>query len=131
MNKFKIGDKVKVIRTGKFGVIDNISYDDFDREGCSDNCYHIYNRYYTVHDLELVQEILTEEEKEYLSNIIKPFRNEISYIKKIFNTITTQQQYIFIRFKNNDLILFPDFKAGQYYKNMKLKRKYTLEELGL
>ena len=136
MNKFKVGDKVKVIRTGKIETICKIYGEDFDIDGSSNSCYIIYicddRCCYTVHDLELIeeaQELLTEEEKEYLSNVIKPFRKEISYINKVSHMETKPLQYIMIWFKNNDTMCFPDLNEGKHYKNMGLDIKYTLEEL--
>ena len=136
MNKFKVGDKVKFIRTGKFGVINYIDDDDYDEDGCSHIYYEVNyintSDWYTANDIEEVKEIkeiLTEEEKEYLSNVIKPFRDEVVFIcKKPINN--EKDEYINIGF-NHDCILFPNFKAGKYYKNMEAEREYILEELGL
>ena len=88
MNKFKVGQRVKIIRTGKIGEIAELDNEDFDTEGRSNNCYRVrykgwrYSYWFTVHDLEEVKDILTVKEKEYLSNIIKPFRDKVENIKK-------------------------------------------------
>ena len=78
--------------------------------------------------------ILTDDEKEYLSNVIKPFRNRIISIRKYkFN----QDEYIGIYIKyyaetdESEMITLPLFKEGTIYKGMKLNREYLLEELGL
>ena len=74
------------------------------------------------------KEILDEEEKEYLSNVIKPFRDKVEYIvKKIFEN----EEYIKIVIKNDGCLSFPNFKKGTMYKGMEIEKKYTLEELGL
>ena len=86
MNKFKVGDTIKTIKTGELGEIVCIIKENF-YNVCvycvllDNGTYHTY----TANEIELVQkinEILTEEEKEYLSNVIKPFRNEIENISK-------------------------------------------------
>ena len=74
------------------------------------------------------KEILDEEEKEYLSNVIKPFRDKIEYIvKKIYEN----EEYIKIVIKNDSDLFFPYFKKGTIYKGMEEEKEYTLEELGL
>lgn len=57
-NKFKVGDKVRIKRTGKIEKINEINGDDFDKDlGYSNQCYIIGNwDCYTVHDLELVED---------------------------------------------------------------------------
>ena len=84
--------------------------------------------------IKLPKPILDDVEKEYLSNIIKPFRDRIISIRKYkFN----QDEYIGIYVKyyaetdENEMITLPVFKEGTMYKGMKLNREYLLEELGL
>lgn len=149
MNKFKVGQKVKIIRTGKIGEIKNIINEDFNKMGCSYACYKVYfihKVYYiqeddwdwfTVHDLEEVKEILDAEEKEYLSNIIKPFRDRVNLIRKS-NSKLTDDYYEVIEISIKSLIpyweceaiVLPAFKSN-LYKGMELCKAYTLEELGL
>lgn len=86
------------------------------------------NGWYTVYEKE--EEILDKKEKEYLNNLIKPFKNEVKYIaKKDFND---NSYFINITCYNiaNSFCL-PNFKKDKMYKNMKLKKRYTLKELGL
>ena len=73
------------------------------------------------------KEILDEEEKEYLSNVIKPFRDKVEYIVKKY---CLGKEYISI-FLIEENISLPYFKRGTMYKEMKIEKKYTLEELGL
>lgn len=80
--------------------------------------------------------ILTEEEKEYLSNVIKPFKNRICYIIKYKNLCVLNEEYIQIcvRSYNNELdedINLPLFVKGSMYKNMKEEHRYSLRALGL
>lgn len=77
------------------------------------------------------KEILDEKEKEYLSAVIRPFRDRVEYIKKVggnreFIEITINDKYFYF-----DNINLPYFKKGTMYKGMELNKKYTLKELGL
>lgn len=85
--------------------------------------------------------ILTIIEKEYLSNLIKPFKESVKYIAKVE---TEGQERIKICYKDylnnksdadfiNNYTFFglPTFKAGTMYCGMELDRQYTVEELGL
>ena len=77
--------------------------------------------------------ILTEEEKEYLSSVIKPFRDRIVWIKKIDSPIQNYE-YIKICYQDHNYIIvlnFPDFKVGTMYRGMKIGKSYTLKELGI
>lgn len=78
------------------------------------------------------EEILDKKEKEYLSAVIKPFRNEVEYIEKnsFARKIDKYSEYIGIRTKR-DFFHLPNFIPDTMYKGMELERKYTLEELGL
>lgn len=137
MNKFKLGQKVKIIRTGKIGRINNITSEDFGTSGVSNACYRIEYikendwNWFTVHDLEEAKEILDAEEKEYLSNIIKPFRDRVTKIEKFENSRDRQKEYITIYIKNDFSINLPNFKKNTIYKNMEIDKVYTLEELEL
>jgi len=80
--------------------------------------------------------ILTKEEKEYLSFVIKPFRNRIKFIKKTDLIVKNKNyNYIQIGLKVNgcttEYMEFPTFEENTMYKNMKLYKKYTLDELYL
>ena len=76
--------------------------------------------------------ILDEKEKEYLSAVIKPFRDQIIYIVKL-NDI--DNQCIEIKLRGIDgyvkYIFFPPFKKSSMYKGMELKKEYTLKDLEL
>ena len=73
--------------------------------------------------------ILDDKEKEYLSIFIKPFRDRVKYIAKWYYKMTGGY-YIVIRLENENIYL-PMFKENTMYKNMKIHKEYTLEELGL
>lgn len=79
-----------------------------------------------------VNSVLDEAEKRYLTNIIKPFRNTVISIAKrsAYNNLS----YIAISLKKylvEETITLPYFEQHKMYKNMKLDKVYTLEELGL
>lgn len=70
---------------------------------------------------------LTKEEKDYLSEVIKPFRDKIVYIQKIALSASDSIQLVTEKGFAAKLFSEKDTK----YKNMELDRVYTLEELGL
>lgn len=73
--------------------------------------------------------ILDNKEKEYLSFVIRPFRNNVEFIRK---QKYDDEEFIFITCKSRfDSFALPLFKKGTMYKGMELNREYTLEELGL
>lgn len=92
---------------------------------------------YTLGDIlsgirKIKKPILDEKEKEYLSAVIEPFRDQIIDIIKL-NDI--DNQCIEIKLRGIDgyikYIFFPPFKKGSMYKGMELKKKYTLKDLEL
>lgn len=142
MNKFKIGQRVKIIKTGRIGRILEVDSEDISPEGYSNQCYAIkdeddYKFYFTVHDLEEVNDILDPEEKEYLGNIIKPFKSRATSIRKAhsmirdkyYETIEIYVKSLVLHYKY-EVIVLPVFKTPMY-KNMEINKEYTLEELGL
>ena len=85
--------------------------------------------------IEVEHSILDDIEREYLSNVIKPFRDKVisianyyeESIDKSFIEIEVKQNYC----NENQYVSFPYFKKGTMYKGMEEYKKYTLEELGL
>nr|DAJ23398.1 MAG TPA: hypothetical protein [Caudoviricetes sp.] len=73
-------------------------------------------------------EILDEVEKRYLSNVIRPFRDKVTNIKKSTNG---KREYITVNMVNDLGISFPGFEIGKMYKGMERGELYTLEELRL
>lgn len=80
---------------------------------------------------EYKEPILDDVEKEYLSAVIKPFRNIIEGITKY--SYENGFEYIVIEYNDNCFRYtpFPTFKEGTMYKGMRLGKEYTLEELRL
>ena len=91
---------------------------------------------------EYKEDILDEEEKKYLSVVIKQFKDRVCYITKV-ETTNSDNQVIFIRIKRYDCednepestkyedIDLPYFKANTMYKNMKGNKKDTIKDLGI
>lgn len=76
------------------------------------------------------ESILDKEEKEYLSAVIRPFRNRVDHIVKFSSA--NKKEYITIYLTSEDDSLpLPFFEKNTMYKGMELRKKYTLEELEL
>ena len=79
--------------------------------------------------------VLDEIEKEYLTNILKPFvRKEYSIEVKKELSYTIEEAYLcisLIKFGCEEVIEFPYFSKNSMYKNMEADKWYTLDELGL
>lgn len=81
--------------------------------------------------------ILDESERQYLSAVIRPFKDDVQYIVKRDGG-NSGFEYIVVNYKCtyddavvSDYLNFPSFEKGTMYKGMKPYRKYTLEELRL
>ena len=77
--------------------------------------------------------ILDEAEKRYLTNIIRPFKDQVIAIAK---RSANYGEFIDIMIDEGDIgdcgnIYLPYFKPDKMYKNMKVNREYTLDQLGL
>ena len=86
-------------------------------------------KYETV--FERKDEILDKTEKEYLANVIRPFRHKIKTIEKITQIGDSSLCYLKILLENKDMANLPNFKKNSMYKGMELNKEYTLKELGL
>ena len=84
--------------------------------------------------IKLPKPILDAKEKEYLSAVIKPFRNRII---SIYKTELAGYELIGISLKlpkktvYKDAFSLPLFEKGTMYKGMKIDKEYTLKELEL
>lgn len=86
-----------------------------------------------MHLTKLPKPILDDKEKEYLSNVIRPFRDQVIAIAK---RSANYGEFIDIMIDEGEIgdcgnIYLPYFKPGKMYKGMKVNREYTLEQLGL
>ena len=120
--KTKTGNKVRHIVGGFF---DKKSISCFEEDGSKVLKVKRATRYEIVWEK---KEILDEKEKEYLSAVIKPFRNRVKYIKKV--SFNSEKEFIRIDLEG-DYISLPNFEKNTMYKGMELSKEYTLEELGL
>ena len=110
------------------------SYDDQikDKNGCRNLDIVKVERpikYETV--FERKEEILDKTEKEYLANVIRPFRHKIKTIEKTNQIGDSSLCYLNILLENNDMANLPNFKKNSMYKGMEVNKEYTLKELEL
>ena len=81
---------------------------------------------------ETKEPVLDDVEKEYLSAVIKPFREKVSYISKLEKAYSEIDQFIKITLINGENICLPCFtRKSPMYIGMKQWRHYTLQVLGL
>lgn len=73
--------------------------------------------------------LLKTEEETYLTNLIKPFRDDVVNITK--NANDKGYEWVRILIKDNEPLLLPGFEKGTMYKGLELNKNYTPEELGL
>lgn len=140
LKKSPIGTKV-IFENGEVFVKDDKEYfenseafrDDTDFENLKDNsgcCGKIIKieepNYTTVYEYK--PEILDEAEKRYLKEVIRPFRDKVTYIRKFVCSTGDAKIDIVVE---NWYICLPTFPKNQMYKNMEDDKEYTLEELGL
>ena len=95
-----------------------------------------------------VPDILTKEEKEYLANVIKPFKDKVTSISKkqaanlinlgLGGAVCRLGCYINIQVKDDFFasgfyqnIELVRFEENTMYQGMEIDKQYTLEELGL
>ena len=80
--------------------------------------------------VKIPKSLLTAKEKEYLSMVIKPFKDDIRFIHK-YTCFNDTKEYLFGSAKDYSHLEFPSFERGTMYRGMELCKEYTLEELGL
>lgn len=103
-------------------------------EACFLKSLNMYDLNYETWEL-YKETILDKTEKEYILNIIKPFKNKICHIVK-YTISFYDEDFIQICVKSNrknvyQYINLPAFTRYSMYKKMKLCHKYSLKELGL
>lgn len=79
---------------------------------------------------EVEDEILDKEEKKYLGNLIRPFRESVTGITKEVDFEGAAWISIEID-EGDDCIDLPMFYTSDMYVGMEDDKKYTIEELGL
>ena len=92
---------------------------------------------YSIHVLddyvyEEAKELLTDEERDYLKTVIKPFRDRIQRIyKSEAGNFYEGGEVLFFDLKANDYFYLPELPLNKMFSGMEQYKKYTLEELGL
>lgn len=84
--------------------------------------------------IKLPKPVLTDEEKEYLSNVVKPWRNKVKTITKYWGTGDCVNEFIQICYIQNGFDYYmslPQFERGLMYRGIELEKAYTLDDLGL
>lgn len=89
----------------------------------------------TIENYEIPVPILDEIEKKYLTNVLRPYARKYDTIeiKKIlsFDGIQEYLHVSFIGVNGKDCLEFPYFSKNTMYKNMKIGKWYTVDELDL
>lgn len=75
--------------------------------------------------------VLDDVEKQYLENMLRPFRKRVSHITKIQATDKNKQQIVIHYDKEQGYYCMPPFDADLMYCGMELRKFYTLNDLGL
>ena len=87
-----------------------------------------------VQIVKITKSNLDEKEKDYLSAVIKPFRDDVISIKK-YNNGYSNYSCIVIEVKPlgipKEFIDLPSFRSGTMYNGLETNREYILEELDL
>lgn len=110
------------------GVEDYCSLNNYD-----DNLHNDKTKYYDIIKIYKYYkrlDILTDEERSYLKNLIKPFQDRIEFISKCRYS-SYDKEYLSISIKDEVGITLPDFKINEHYAGMEVFKDYSLEELGL
>ena len=100
---------------------------------CPDNCKDCKKAAMEWLLAECKEPILTDSEREYLSAVIKPYKNKVTFIAKSKDAYEAKY-FISIVVNGNygrEAIHLPWFKENTMYKGMEIGKHYTLKELGL
>ena len=74
------------------------------------------------------EDLLTDEETDYLKNLFEPFYENVEYVVKHKNAVGTE----YVGFMDGKSFhTLPEFESGKHYKGMELGKHYTLKELGV
>ena len=102
---------------------------DYWNKASFDTLCNLLNGKYEV--IKLPKSILTKQERNYLSSVVKPFREKILHISKLTGK-NGEYICIDIRFDwEEDSILLPRFATGTLYKGMEIGKEYSVKDLGL
>lgn len=86
-------------------------------------------------DQEHIEHVLTYEEKQYLENVVRPFKDRVKFIRKEYttgeNAFIRGDVYPYRNIEYTDTFSLPFFDVTKMYTGMEKNKCYTLEELGL
>lgn len=80
---------------------------------------------------------LDDKEREYLKGVIRPWRNKVKNIEKVWawsggtKIDGTKIERILIRINDDVALMLPFFMEGTMYKGMEVDKEYSLEDLGI
>lgn len=78
--------------------------------------------------------LLTDEERKYLGNVIKPFRDNVLCIQKSRYNGNEYIAIYYTEIENDECINcvnLPAFRPGKHFSVLEIEKNYTVEELGL
>lgn len=136
----ELGEKFKINSAGDISsdeyYIDENSIHEVCDGRVNDYCYPLLIALLNGKDtvVKTSKPILNDAEREYLSKVIRPFRDKVKFIRKS-KTLLESRGWITID-TETDFAILPLFEKdkmyiGMEYDGMEYDRHYTLEELGL
>lgn len=108
-----------------------------------ENCWihhkDLYSDKFLDQEIEIeVEPIFTDKEREYLHNLLKPFKDRITTMQLVSEIYNNDFAYLQISIKsvispydtkNIEFINLPYFETGTMYKNLEVNKPYTDDEL--
>lgn len=113
-------------------LFDHVYCGDSDDADAWINHKDLYSNKFLDQEVEIeVPDILTKEEREYLSDVIKSFRDKVCFLVKLFDEKVND--YCIMIYVNSAVIggVILLLSRNDIYTGMKLNIDYTLEDLGL
>lgn len=119
--------------SGKVGDCIDIACDNCLFYGKENKCLFMCKKWLNE---EPIEPILSDAEKRYLENVLRPFQDRVKFITK--NRTNMHHEYlsmVVMTHHNNDKMTtymeFPYFERETMYIGMEPNKVYTIEELGL
>lgn len=84
--------------------------------------------------IEGVKPIISSREREYLQNVINPFRDKVIGIYKYNSVLSDYEETAIVTLEDyncSHMTHLPPFERVTMYKGMEVNKEYSLEELGL
>lgn len=125
-------------KTGEMAKCADMECDNclFDHYIAPSTCYTCRERAIEWLEREHIEPILDSVEKQYLENVIRPFRKQVTRVCKVYGWY---ENYAHIRIMIKHPLMknmraytdLPFFNVKKMYLGMEPNKEYTLEELGL